>query len=105
MPNEPFFDNQRDRIVALAARYAVPAIYTIREYVVAGGLMSYGASLSDRISEQPSISVGFSRVKNPSIFQSSSQPSSSWSSTSTLLRRSDFTVPPTLLARADEVIE
>ena len=44
---EPFFDSQRDRIVALSARYSVAAIYTFREYVVAGGLMSYGASLPD----------------------------------------------------------
>jgi len=47
VPNEPFFDSQRDRIVALSARYAVAAVYSIREYVVAGGLMSYGTSLAD----------------------------------------------------------
>src|SRR5262245_3701050 len=47
VPNEPFFDSRRDKIVTLSARYAVPAIYSIREYVVAGGLLSYGASLSD----------------------------------------------------------
>jgi putative ABC transport system substrate-binding protein len=47
VPAEPFFDSQRDRIVALAARYGVPAIYGLREYVVAGGLMSYGTSLPD----------------------------------------------------------
>ena len=47
VPAEPFFDSQRDRMVALAARHAVAAIYGFREYVVAGGLMSYGASLPD----------------------------------------------------------
>src|SRR5262249_28579158 len=35
VPNEPFFDSQRDRIVALSARYAVATVYSIREYVVA----------------------------------------------------------------------
>ena len=47
VPAEPFFDSQRDRIVALAARHALAAIYGLREYVLAGGLMSYGASLPD----------------------------------------------------------
>jgi putative tryptophan/tyrosine transport system substrate-binding protein len=47
VPAEPFFDSHRDKIVALAARYAVPMIANLREYVVAGGLVSYGASLSD----------------------------------------------------------
>ena len=47
IPAEPFFDSQRDRIVALAARYSVPAIYSLQEYAAAGGLMSYGTSLPD----------------------------------------------------------
>jgi ABC-type uncharacterized transport system substrate-binding protein len=47
VPAEPFFDSQRERIVSLAAQHAVPMIANLREYVVAGGLMSYGPSLSD----------------------------------------------------------
>src|SRR5205807_1209584 len=43
----PVFESQRDQIVALAARYSVPAIYPLREYAAAGGLMSYGASIND----------------------------------------------------------
>ena len=45
--NDPFFDSQRDRLIALAAQYSIPAIFHIREYPAAGGLMSYGASLLD----------------------------------------------------------
>ena len=44
---EPFFDSQRDRIVGLAAKYTVPTIYAWREYVLAGGLMSYGNDLPE----------------------------------------------------------
>jgi len=45
--NDPFFNNHRDRLVALAARFKVPAIYEFREFADAGGLMSYGTSLAD----------------------------------------------------------
>src|SRR5207245_2784624 len=44
---QPFFDSQRDKIVVLAAGHAIAAVYTFREYAVAGGLMSYGPSLPD----------------------------------------------------------
>jgi putative ABC transport system substrate-binding protein len=45
--SDPLFDNSRERLVALAARHAVPAIYDRRELAAAGGLMSYGASFVD----------------------------------------------------------
>jgi putative tryptophan/tyrosine transport system substrate-binding protein len=44
---DPFFDTRRDRLIALAARHAVPTVYHLREFAFAGGLMSYGASIAD----------------------------------------------------------
>jgi len=44
---DPFLLNRRDQLVALAARDALPAIYAVRDFVVIGGLMSYGNSLVD----------------------------------------------------------
>ena len=45
--NDPFFDSQRERLIRLTAQYSIPTIYHIREFPIAGGLMSYGANLVD----------------------------------------------------------
>jgi putative ABC transport system substrate-binding protein len=47
IPAEPLFISRREQLVRLAARYAVPAIYEIREFVAAGGLISYGVNAAD----------------------------------------------------------
>jgi putative ABC transport system substrate-binding protein len=44
---DPFFDTRRDKLVGLAARHTVPTIFHFREFVEAGGLMSYGIDFSD----------------------------------------------------------
>jgi putative tryptophan/tyrosine transport system substrate-binding protein len=49
--SDPFFNSQRDQVVRLAARRAIPAIYEGREFAMAGGLASYGTSLADTYRE------------------------------------------------------
>ena len=51
------YNDRRERIAALALRYALPSVYTRREYAVAGGLMSYGTNLSD-VYRQAGVYVG-----------------------------------------------
>ena len=66
---DALFSDRRNQIVALAARCSVPTIYELREFVVAGGLLSYGISSSD-IGGKPELSLAeFSRVRNPPICQ------------------------------------
>ena len=95
----------RELIIALAARHKLPAVYYRRYFVTSGGLISYGYDLVDQFRRAPATSIASSRARSRPTCRCRRRPSTSWSSTSRPPRRSASTVPPTLLARADEVIE
>ena len=103
--NDALFFSQRSKIVALAKRHSLPAIYEFRQFTEVGGLMSYGPSLARTFQKLGTYAALILKGAQPSDLPIQQPTAFELVINSATARALGIQIPPSLLLRADEVIE
>ncbi len=101
----PFTEVHRDLIIALAARYKLPAVYIERHFVAAGGLISYGPNYLDQFRRAAGYVDRILKGEKPADLPVQAPTKYELAVNLKTAKALGLTIPPTVLARADEVIE
>ena len=102
---DPYFDTRRERIVAWAAHERLPAMYHFREYAAAGGLISYGVSITDAYRQFGLYTAKILKGSNPSDLPVQQPTKFELVINARTAKTLGLTISDNLLSLADEVIE